>query len=357
MANELLTPQVDGSITRQYEKMWDFTDQPDSSTLLLWPVTGGAAANSDISATLCGTIPGASRLLAGYITASINSTGIAAGDTSVAVVAVGGTTVLSLTRTTNYVANTPVDLGTPVVTDLAAGTAVTLAITNGTNANQAAAICCVALDVCDSSAFPAMGLKLIASDGGTATISDGVKGILTLTTGAADNSEIYLCTSTELFKMAANKHMKGGAYVQFTNTNTADNLFFGFMSTVAANSMVDTSGGPQATGDYIGLWSLDGIANFYAGVQSNGTATPTTDAIVSPTTTAGGASYMLLEVEWHGLSSTEGQATFRVDGVVVADIHHTYASATEMALMVGLKTGEAVTHTLNVDYLGYAQLR
>lgn len=357
MANELLTPLVDQEITRQYEKTWDFTDQPASHPMQLLSVSAGANADDDVAATLVGTIPCACRLLGGYITLSANSAGVAAGDTSVVVVTVGGSTVLSLTRTTNFVADTPVSLGTPVLTDLAAGSAVKVAITNGTNADLNSAVCAVALDVCDSSAFPAPGLKLIATDGGTATISDGVKGILTLTTGASDNSEIYLCTSTELFKMAANKHFKGAALVQFTNTNTADNFFFGFMSTVAANSMVDTGGGPQATGDYVGLWSLESIANFYAGVQSNGTATPTTDAVGVPNTTAGGSSYQLLEVEWHGLSSTQGQATFRVDGVVVADIHHTYASATEMALMVGLKTGEAVTHTLNVDYMGYAQLR
>jgi hypothetical protein len=351
---ELLTPLIDKEITRQYEKTWDFTDQPASFPLNLTTVTAGANANDEVAATVVGIIPTACKLLGGYYSTSANSGGVDGSNTVAFNVAVGGIAALSATRTTNTVLDTPYTLGTPLIADLAAGSSVTIALVTGSTADMNSAVVSTTLKLADAANYPAPGLKLISTDGGTATISDGIKGILTLTTGATDNSEFYLATSTELFKMAADTNFKASCLLQFTNTNTTDNLFFGFMNAAAANALVDTGGGPKATGDYVGMWLVDGVAHYYAGVQSNGTAVPAADALGIPNTTGGGSDYHLLEVEWFGLSSTQGKATMKVDGVVIASIDHAYASATEMQAVLGAKTGEAVDFTVNIDTLGYA---
>jgi hypothetical protein len=129
----------------------------------------------------------------------------------------------------------------------------------------------------------------------------------------------------------------------------------GFMSTVAANSLVDNGAGPQATGDYVGFWKIDGGTKWRCGAQSNGTATPTTD--VDTDATAGGSSYQTLRVEVDVVSSTEAIGKFWIDGVNVQTTHFAYASATEMAFAVGIKNGGANAETLNADYLAAAQLR
>jgi hypothetical protein len=128
------------------------------------------------------------------------------------------------------------------------------------------------------------------------------------------------------------------------------------MNAWAANAIVDNGAGPKATGDYVGLWKVDGGTQWYAGVQSNGTAVPTADAVVIPNANGGGGAYQTLRIEWKGITSTMGQATFSIDGVVVADIHHAYASATEMAHGFGVKNGGTNKETLYVQKMGADQI-
>lgn len=340
---------------RQYEKFWDFQEQPDTFQMLLEPVTAGANADDDVAATLVGIVSRASRLIGGTLCVSANSSGVDANNTSVWAVTAAGTSVLSKTNAT-LVADTPVSMGTPVATDIAAASAIKLAITNGTAADLNSAVCYVTLTLADQLNYPAAGLKTIATDGGTVTISDGVKGVVAISPGAADNDEIYVCSSVELYKFAANKAFVAEACIQFSEANTDDaNVVFGFMSTVAANSIVDSAGGLQATGDYVAIWKIDGGTKWRCGVQANGTPNPTTD--VDTETTAGGSSYQTLRVEVEVTSSTEGVAKFWVDGVNIQTTHFAYASATEMAAMLGVKNGSANRETLNIDDLGVAQLR
>ena len=244
---------------RQYGQFWDFTEQPPTFAVPLTPVTAGANANDDVSATLVGVVPRAARLIGGYGAVSANSAGIDANNTSAWVVSVGGTTAMTKTNTANLVADTPVSLGTPAITDCAAGAAIKLAITNGTNADLNSASCRVTLSMADASCFPAPGLKLIATNGGTATISDGVDGYIALSPGSADNDEIYLCGATEVYKFAAGKPAVFETMLQFTESTTDDaNIVAGFMDAVAANALQDDGGGPKATFSGAVIYKVDG---------------------------------------------------------------------------------------------------
>jgi len=318
-------------------------------------VTAGANANDDVSATMVGVIPRAVRVIGGYLVASINSGGIDANNTSAWTVTIGSTTLVK-TNTANLTLDVPVAFGTPTGVEAAAGTPITLAILNGTNADMNAAICHVSLVLADYYNFPAEGFKIISADGGTAAISDGANGILTMTTDATNNDEMYLATSVELFKFAADREYMAEVDLQFSEAATDDaNLCFGFMSTVAADSLVDDGGGPQATGDYVLLWKIDGGTKWYAGVQSNGTATPTVDTLT--TATAGKTAYQRLRVQVITESSTKAVAYFYVDGVNVSTIEFAYASATEMALVLGIKAGGSSAEILYVDSIDYGGLR
>src|SRR6185295_16236132 len=62
---------------------------------------------------------------------------------------------------------------------------------------------------------------------GTAAAGDAAGGVITLTSGAADENEVYLATTKEVFLIAANKPIEGECRLQYTevSTNTA-NVFF-----------------------------------------------------------------------------------------------------------------------------------
>jgi hypothetical protein len=341
-----------------YQRHWDFLGKPITEIVQMAPVAAGADADDDVSATVCGVIPRASRLIGGYSAVTVDSTGVDASNTSAWTVAIGGTTALSKTNEANITAASPVDLGTPAITDLSEGDAVTLAITNGTAADLNSASCIVCLELADYDNFPQPGLKVIASDGGTVTIADGVNGVCALSPGSSDNDEIYLVATTETVKFAAGETFVGETNLQWSEANTdASNFIFGFMSAVGADALADNGGGPRATGDYVALWKIDGGTQFYAGVQSDGTAKPTIDALGVPLTTAGVSDYQKLKIKVVCESATRGFATFWVDEQHIAIHHFTYSSATEMQLMLGIKNGGANAETLNVDAFGYVGRR
>lgn len=347
--------------TQQQEKIWDFTQRPERLTASV-VVTAGANANDDVAKTyfwLTGTK--AALITDAYCAVSANSTGVDANNTSAWAIVNGASTTL-VTKTFNaaIVAGTSYNMGAIATGYVSANSAVSLTITNGTTADLNSAVCVATIGYIPADSF-LDGLKVIATDGGAVAVADGVNGILSLTPSdstAGDNDEIYLCTDTELFKLASGSTFEAECSMKYAEASTDDaNVFFGFMSTVAADSLVDNGAGPQATGDYIGFWKVDGGTQWYVGVQSNGTATPTADTLGSPLTTAGSTTYKKLHIKVVCKSSTYAQATFSVDGVVIGDIHFAYASATEMALAVGLKNGTTTAETLYLEYLGYANAR
>jgi len=239
---------------------------------------------------------------------------------------------------------------------LAAGSQVELAITNAGTADLNSTVCHSSLVLADYNNFPAPGLKVIATDGGTCTISDGAKGICALSPGATDNDEIYLVLTTETLKFAAGKVWVAEALIQFTEANTDDaNIIFGMANAVAANMLIDDGAGPRVTGDYVAIWKVDGSTVWRAGVQSNGTQKPTTDT--DSEVTAGGSSYQTLRIKVSCETSAKAIAEFEVDGQNIATIHFDYASATEMQLFAGAKDGSGNAETLNIDLFGFEAVR
>lgn len=202
------------------------------------------------------------------------------------------------------------------------------------------------------------------ADTGTATVGDAVGGVMALTPSdgtVADNDEVYLESANEVFKLAAGKPLYLKARVQYAEGNTDDaNVFVGFGSAIAADFIVDNGAGMRTTGDVLGIYKVDGGTKWICISQVNGVAVTTTSA-----TTAGGSSYVKVEVEVVDHDSTNGVATFRVDNEFLKDtngniIRHMvpYASSTEMAVAFGLKNGATTTvETLNIDYVAAVQQR
>lgn len=201
------------------------------------------------------------------------------------------------------------------------------------------------------------------TDAGTVTMGDAVGGVAVLypsDSAIGDNDEAYFASPNEVFKLAAGKPLYGKARIQFTEANTDDaNIFFGFSNAFAADLIRDNGAGMRTTGDFIGLYKVDGGTKWICISQVNGTAVTTTSA-----TTAGGASYQKLEVEVVDHDSSGGYATFKVDNEYLKDtngitIRHAvpYASATEMQVGFGVKNGSTNAETLNVDWVVAVQQR
>lgn len=195
------------------------------------------------------------------------------------------------------------------------------------------------------------------TDSGTATVVDAAKGILPIVASdgtVADNDESYVQTKIENWLFADNKPMRCGAYIQFTEANTDDaNIAFGLLNAPVANTLVDDGAGIRTSGSGVAIYKVDGGTVWKCITMMNGTQTVSTS-----TTTAGGSSYQLLEIEVIDHSSTEIEVVFLVDGKYLVDstsgqriVHRvTISSATEMAMFAGVKNGSANLETLNVDY-------
>ena len=342
-----------------YQRWWDFLDQPQLESFPLDAMTSGAAANSDITARIVGVVNHASIVTGGYTVTTANSAAVTASpDDIVIAITAAGTAVAGLTRETNFITDTPVALVVATSPVIAAGSAIKMAMTNGTNANTNATIFYTTLTLADANNYPQPGLTIVASNLGTATIADGVKGIVALSPGAADNDEIYMAAVNETHKFAAGAVFVGEALLTFTEAATNDaNVIFGFTNAVAANTLVDDGAGPRVTGDYVAMWKVDGGTQWYAGVQSNGTQLPTNDTLVEPKVTAGGGTYERLKIKVVCESSTKAWAEFWRNGANVETIHFDYASATEMQLFCGVKNGGSNAETLSVDLFGFGDNR
>jgi len=344
---------------RQYGQWWDFTEQPLVISTTTLAVTAGANANDDTAAT--GVWVNASAkpitILSAYAHASVTSAGIDANNLSTWVLS-GTGTIATLASNANFTAATPVSMGAVTYGMVAAGGALTLAITNGTNADLNSAACSVAFSYTPAGSYPARGLRVVNTDSGaTVSIADGVKGVLAISPGAADNDEIYVLGDTELYKLAAGKGFIAEACLTWTEAATDDaNVCFGFANAVAADTIVNDGGGPKATGDYLCFWKIDGGTYWYCGVQSNGTPLPTADTLTA-VACGGAGTYQTFRIEVNCLTSTSARADFWIDDVNVLTQEFAYASATEMQVFAGLKNGSANRETLYIDYMGAEALR
>lgn len=217
--------------------------------------------------------------------------------------------------------------------------------------------------------FPAKDTNVwttTATDSGTAAVGDAVGGILQLLPSdgsVADNDEVYVQTK-ELFKIAVGKPLMCGAYIQFTEAATnAANVMFGFMDAPIANSIVDNGAGPKTSYSGAVFYKVDGQTQWQC--QYSDGATQTSSGVLTALTTlnkqaqtAGGSSYVKLEIEIVPTSATLCDVMFSINDVCVYKmLDRTYASATEIALMVGAKNGSANQETINVDWMYAIQKR
>ena len=123
------------------------------------------------------------------------------------------------------------------------------------------------------------GWTSLVVDGGTSVaVNDAVGGILTVTTGATDNNEAMVRSTTEMFLAAAGKPMFCRVRLSWVEANTDDgNIFVGFASAAAANLLVDDGAGVRVTGSIFGICKFDG-ETVWRGYSRNGATNFTSTA-------------------------------------------------------------------------------
>jgi hypothetical protein len=198
------------------------------------------------------------------------------------------------------------------------------------------------------------------TDTGTITILDAVGGVLQLEASdgsIGDNDESYAGTTNETFLFAAGKPLYFEARVALKVADSDNaNVMVGLVSAAnAANTILDTGGGPLATYSGAVFFKKDGGTAWEAEVSVGSTQ-------INPTLTAPGApgvTYQKLGIEFLPTSATLATVNFYVDGVLVGTTAaFTFTSATEMSLFVGVKNGgTTVNTTLYVDYVRCSQVR
>lgn len=199
---------------------------------------------------------------------------------------------------------------------------------------------------------------------GTAAVIDGAGGIISVVTGATDNDEAYLKSTAELFLFADGKPLMASCRMKCAEISTnKNNVAFGFMNAVGANSIIDDGGGLVASYSGAMFFKKDGGLNWNVECSIGTTRTGTVELTAVNSldklahTAGNGSAYQWLDIEVIPISSTQATATFFIDGVLVQSIVFTYTSATEMQVFVGIKNGSGAATTLLVDYLGAFQKR
>lgn len=207
---------------------------------------------------------------------------------------------------------------------------------------------------------------LVATDSGTAVVGDAAGGILTLTCSdgtVADNDEIYLKTTKEVFKIASDKPLFFETRLQFAEAATDDaNVGAGFASAVAANSLQDNGAGPAA--DYSGaqFFTVDGNVNWWVefsiGTTQNTVELTAANSADKTAHVAGSASYQKLSILVQPTTSALCDVHFYIDDELVYSMKdQTYTNATEMNAYVGAKNGGSSGEAVAVDYVAAYQQR
>ncbi len=203
----------------------------------------------------------------------------------------------------------------------------------------------------------------VATDSGTATVGDEAGGVLTLAPSdgtVADNDEIYVKTTNEIFLFAADKPGRFECRVKWTDANTDDaNVLVGVMSAVGANSLLDDGGGPAASYSGAVFFKTDGGTTWNFETSLAGTQTTT----ALPAYTAGGANWQTLRIEWREQGGVieivpiiDGQQCLDANG---RPVKHTIAlgSPTEMNGVIGAKNGAANNEAIKFDYASFDAVR
>jgi len=206
----------------------------------------------------------------------------------------------------------------------------------------------------------------LAADGGASVaVGDAASGVVVLTSGGTDNNEACIRTTNELFLGAAGKPFSGVAKIQYSEAATdAANVLVGFVSALAANTLVDDGGGVRTSGSVFAVFKKDGETEWRLHTRNGSTYT---EALSS--TTAGGSGYQEIEIFVDEYSTTECVVTAKVngdwlkyavsagEGIAGQVISHrvAYSSLTEMNFGVYVKCGTSASQVVNVDLAGAAQ--
>lgn len=194
------------------------------------------------------------------------------------------------------------------------------------------------------------------------TTTGGTGGILSITQDATDNDEIYFGTTQNMFKFADQKPAIFEARIQYAEGATnANNVMVGFISTSAANTLIDNGGGPVASATMAVIYKVDGGTVWRCRSQI-GAAVGQTDTISQHT--AGGTAYQTLTVEVIPYNTTNAKVGYFLDGLPMLDangariVHDlVYTNAVECQAFFGCKTGSATAEVLLTDYCAAYQLR
>lgn len=209
---------------------------------------------------------------------------------------------------------------------------------------------------------------LVTADSWTTTLTDSGSAAIT-TVGltispsdgtVADNDEAYVASTSALFKFEEGKpiYIETLALFSEPNTNTA-NYMFGLMETVAANSLQDNGGGPEADYDGCVIHKVDG-GTVWLCESSLGTSQTTT---TSRHTVHDATNYQRLGIEVDPFSSTQCRISYFLDGLPMEDANRipithtmTYTGGAAMQLVLGAKNGSAHQCAIVTRYLGGEQL-
>jgi hypothetical protein len=182
----------------------------------------------------------------------------------------------------------------------------------------------------------------------------GVLAMLPSTGTPAINDAMYLASTGVVFGFLPNQPIVFEALVQFTEANVNDaNLIVGLSDTGdPTTSLINGSGGPATS--YTGMvFFKQGGTNVWGCQSSVGT----TQATTVTTTPAGGPNAQTLTGQFEPINSTQAEARFFIDGLLVAKQLFTFTTGELMRVLLGVKNGGAYAEELDVDYVAAYQLR
>lgn len=188
-------------------------------------------------------------------------------------------------------------------------------------------------------------------------------GVVALTTGGTNNNEAYLFTPPS-FAFAANKPARTIGVVSITEANTDDSAwYYGFMSGVAADTIVDGGLTFRASSYGAFIYKVKDSNFLRCGILNNGTLTAHVTNIAS-------TGRNTLEIAIEPLAGNRYQVNFAIDDdggqAPVPAFEPTYrypfvheadfgASPTALSLSAGIKAGGANSEVLLVDYASVGQ--
>ena len=188
----------------------------------------------------------------------------------------------------------------------------------------------------------------LVADGGTAAPSAVANGVAVVTTHTDANDEAYVKDVTASFTLATGKPLWFECRAKWTNSATTLGDFIVGLMTVggAANTLLDTQGGPVATYDGFCFFKLAATA-----VVQFETSVATAQVTNATFGTFTSAAWMIFGAYFDGVS----KVTPYLDGV--AGTAHTIAlTGSPAAFCFGAKGGTAA-EICSVDYMRIVQLR